>query len=104
MRVGDKCTSCAQGAVEHIRGTAPYDPDHLQCPVCDSTYCLTPIGVYSMKADIKKLQDDLCRMKAARNILEAQKRELEAANKRLKQALIAAGVSEGIAELIEENG
>jgi hypothetical protein len=56
MKIGDKCGRCEDGKVELVSGTAPWDPDHLQCPVCDSTYNITPAFAYDMKEQIDKLQ------------------------------------------------
>ena len=33
-----KCEHCREGVLEQVKGDAPWSVDHLQCPLCDSTY------------------------------------------------------------------
>ena len=34
------CNHCNEGVLNYVNGYEPYTIDHLQCPVCDSTYNL----------------------------------------------------------------
>jgi ssDNA-binding Zn-finger/Zn-ribbon topoisomerase 1 len=56
MRAGDPCPNCDKADVDFVEGNAPHDVGHLQCPVCDSTYNITPAFAYDMKEQIDKLQ------------------------------------------------
>ena len=48
MKENDRCPQCIKlsryagehpvGKLEIVKGTEPYDIDHLQCPICESTY------------------------------------------------------------------
>lgn len=40
FREGDLCEFCSKGNLVVVEGRYPYTVRHLQCPLCDSTYCL----------------------------------------------------------------
>jgi hypothetical protein len=72
MKIGDKCGRCEDGKVELVSGTAPWDPDHLQCPVCDSTYNITPAFAYDMKEQIDKLREETSRLRDELSVHEVE--------------------------------
>jgi len=40
MVAGEKCPHCNEGKLELVNGNYPYNIDHLQCNICDSTFNL----------------------------------------------------------------
>jgi len=43
------CPHCKHGGLEFIKGNEPYDTDHFQCSLCDSTFNLEEVEYINKK-------------------------------------------------------
>ena len=53
-----KCPHCGNGELNKVSATPPYDPDHLQCSACDSTFMPEAITRNSVPLDSGSVEDE----------------------------------------------
>lgn len=46
-----KCKNCKNGILEEVSGIKPYNENHLQCNICDSTYNILEYKNKVLKAE-----------------------------------------------------